>query len=77
MYKNSKSKVTAAEFDRIMNTEILEAIAKAFVSLHADLMYDGVEVTKEILDLKVGECKKTINLYIDGQVDLLLTLKKR
>lgn len=72
--ENEYSKVTAVEFYRVMNTEVLEAISRAFVSLHYDLLYDDKETRKEVIDWKLHDCKKTINAFIDGQREMLLKL---
>jgi len=70
------NKSIGLEFFKIANSEVLEAISKATVSLRIDLMYTAEEISQEIINEMFTELKKTINTYIDGQKETLVKLQK-
>lgn len=70
------NKVIGLEFHRIVNTCVLEAVSKATVSLHHELIYTPEDISNEIIIEKFDELRKTINTYIDGQKETLIKLQK-
>lgn len=63
-----------AEFNKIINKDVLREISNATTSLNADLIYEYPDDAEHLISLFINEAKRVINCYLDEQKNALLKL---
>lgn len=66
--------VIGRECIQIINKNVLNEIAHAMNSLHADLLHTDKDVAKSIVEEVIKDSKRVVNCYFDEQKITLLKL---